>query len=137
MSQGPVPGPLELELELVLACELELVVDPEPVLDPELAVDPEAALEPELVPEVELVPFCRTMVPVTVGLVLSGVTVSVVPETQYAYAALSEVVNVLPDVVRVPLAVGLADTSPIPPDCATVPVQLHPPLEASVQSTDE
>jgi hypothetical protein len=66
--------------------------------------------------ELELPPW-STIVPVTVGLVLSGVTVIVPPEPQYEYCGPGgeEVVITLLDVVNVPLVDGALDGTPIPP----------------------
>ncbi len=64
--------------------EPELPLEPELlVLEPELPLELELAIEPELeLLELELPLPWRTIVPVKVGLVLSGVTVSVLPDAQ-------------------------------------------------------
>jgi hypothetical protein len=135
MSHGPIVGvvvPPELELlELALpeladdveALEVELGV-------PELVVDA-PPLEPELL---ELPLPCRTTVPVRVGLVLCGVTVSVLPDAQYEYCGpIDEVVMTLPAVVNVPLAEADSDNTPKPPVCWTVAEHAQPPPAALVQ----
>jgi hypothetical protein len=140
MSHGPsAVEPLELELAL----DAELVLEPEPTFEPELVLEaeltfePELAFEPEPVLEPVLLPCWDTTVPVVVGLAVCGVHVSVFPETQYENFVPSEVVITPPEVVYVPLVDGLADTHPSPPVSWTVAEQLHPPLAASVQVTDE
>jgi hypothetical protein len=100
MSQGPVSAvvdPLELELLDVLD-----------VLDP--------LVEPDPLEELELPAFCSTMVPAVVGLAGCGVSVSVLPETQYGYLPSEVVIALLAD-VSVPLLDALMDTMPMPPVC--------------------
>jgi hypothetical protein len=107
---------LELE-EPELLGEPELLVEPELLLlEPEPLLDPEPLLEAELL-ELELPLPCRTTVPVRVGLVLTGVTVSVLPDAQYEYCGPGgdEVVITLPEVVNMPFADAGSDTTPIPP----------------------
>lgn len=100
-----------IETELI---ELELV-ELEPV---ELELIPEL-IETELVELEELLELAlwSTIEPVRVGLVLSGVTVIVLPEVQYEYwgPGGEEVVITLPEVVNVPLVDGALEGSPIPP----------------------
>jgi hypothetical protein len=101
-------------------------------------VPPEPGWPPLLVPPEPVVPlFWSTTVPVMVGLVLCGVMVSVFSETQYEYFMVSSVVSTLLEVVYMPLADAKKDTNPIPPDCATLAEQLHPPLAAAVQWAEE
>jgi hypothetical protein len=61
----------------------------------------------------------------------------VFPETQYGYEVLPEVVIVFPEVEYEPLGAGVMATRPIEPASWTVPEQLHPPLAAFAQVTDE
>jgi hypothetical protein len=128
---------LELELPELLdrleVEELELLGEPELLLEAELLLlDPEPLLEAELL-ELELPLPCRTTVPVRVGLVLSGVTVSVLPDAQYEYCGpCAEVVITLAEVENVPFAGAESDTTPIPPVCFTVAEHAHPPPAAAV-----
>ena len=80
------------------------------------------------------VPFWSTIVPVMLGLVLCGVTVSLLPATQYEYLVLSWVmVIVLDAVVKLPSVLGPLVTNPIVPFCLTTPVHEQPPLAESTQ----
>jgi hypothetical protein len=153
-----------LELELLELPELELpelldrlLEEEEPeLLEPKVALEPETleadmvelVLEPEL-PETEVVlepellepelPLpCRTTVPVRIGLALSGVTVSVLPDVQYEYCGPGgdEVVITLLPVVSMPLADAELDTTPIPPACWTVAEHAHPPAATAVHVTE-
>jgi hypothetical protein len=93
MSHGPFAAPLEvvplLVLEVDVAPELRLVLD---VALEAVAVLVELALEPEP-------PFCKSTVPVVIGLVVCGVQLAVFPVTQYEYCEPAPVVTALPDVV--------------------------------------
>lgn len=73
------------------------------------------------------------MVPVTVGLALSGVQVMVFPETQYEYCAPVSVVITFPAVVDWPLKAGSLDTKPAPPFWLTVAGQSQKAGRASTQ----
>ena len=70
-------------------------------------------------------------------LVVCGVMVSVVPETQYEYGVPfrpSEIVTVLPEVEYELPVNALVSTAPIPPVWSTVAGHEHPPpLAASAQ----
>lgn len=60
--------------------------------------------------------------------------------TQYAsFESLASpmIVIRLPEVVKLPLVNGEAETEASPPFCSTVAEQSHPPLEAGVQLNDE
>ena len=100
---------------------------------PEPGWPPLAVVPPE--PEVPL--FWSTTVPAMATPVLCGVMVNVFPEAQYEYFKVSSVVSTLPEVVYAPLVSALKDTNAIPPACWTVAEQLHPPLAASGQLTEE
>src|SRR3569832_1567010 len=86
MSQGPsmrVPDPDPPEPVPDLP---PVGAPPEPELLPPLPPPPPLPVAPPLPVEE---PFCSTMVPVIVGLLLCGVSVSLPPATQYAYCVLS------------------------------------------------
>ena len=61
------------------------LLEVEPLLEPELLFAPELLLEVEPLLEPWLALVWSTIVPVTVGLALCGVRVTVFPETQYEY----------------------------------------------------
>ena len=63
--------------------------------------------------------------------VVCGLKVNVVPETQYEYGVPfrpSEIVITLPEVVYESPVDALVSTAPIPPDWLTVAVHVHPPV---------
>jgi hypothetical protein len=74
------------------------------------------------------------MVPVTIGLVLCGVKVSLLFATQYENCVLSWVlVMLVPAVVKLPLVCGSEVTKAIEPVCLTVAEHVHPPSAESTQ----
>src|SRR5881392_1652480 len=96
MSHGPVTAPAPALPPAPPPPVVPAVPPPTPVVPPAPVAPPVPAVPP--VPEPPA--FCRTIVPVTVGLVLCGVRVSVFPEAQYEYRvspASPEIVTRLPD----------------------------------------
>jgi hypothetical protein len=73
------------------------------------------------------------MEPVIVGLVLCGVMVSVLAETQYEYFLPSSFVATSPEVVNMPAVDGLGETNPIVPFCWTWAWHVHPPPATAEQ----
>src|SRR6478735_1933344 len=125
MSHGPVVplAPAVPPVPLEPATPPEPVRPPLPVAPPEpdcppLPIAPPEPARPPLPvapPEPGLPLLWSTIVPVMVGLGTCGVTVSVSPETQYAYVVSPEspvIVTMLPERVWLPIIDGAAETTP-------------------------
>ena len=74
--------------------------------------------------------------PVVVGLVLCGVQVILLPDTQYAYFASPSSVATLPEVWKVPLVEASTETTPAQPVWLTVAAHVHSLPAADVQVTE-
>jgi hypothetical protein len=103
--------------------------------------DPELVLEAVVLPEVEELALelpapCSTTVPIVVGLAGCGVTVRVLPDTQYEYFVPPALVSAPLAAVYMSLVVASIDTTPSPPVWATVAEHVQPPALASVQVID-